>query len=142
MRYAEFPAFVRAFREQRLFSRFGTKRPQFPPSPRPGSLCLVIAAFMVSQLASTTAANIGTIAVDLPALIFSSGNWTGDEERGGKVFRQTWNSGAYFRVTVVTRNSALTATPVGYLDVPSGIQSSFHRLQHRRGLAAQSSVRV
>lgn len=37
--------------------------------------------------------------VDSPAFVFSPGNWTGDEGRGGKFYRQTWNPGAYFRVT-------------------------------------------
>ena len=40
-----------------------------------------------------------TIPVDSPAFVFSPGNWTGDEGRGGKRYRQTWNPGAYFRVT-------------------------------------------
>ncbi|MEI6644707.1 MAG: SGNH/GDSL hydrolase family protein [bacterium] len=40
-----------------------------------------------------------TISVDSPAFVFSPGNWVGDAGRGGKVFRQTWNPGAYFRVT-------------------------------------------
>lgn len=45
-----------------------------------------------------------TLSVDSPAWVFSPGNWVGDEGRGGKVFRQTWNSGAYFRVTWKTDN--------------------------------------
>ncbi|HNX33874.1 MAG TPA: SGNH/GDSL hydrolase family protein [Kiritimatiellia bacterium] len=40
-----------------------------------------------------------TIPVDSPAFVFSPGNWVGDAGRGGKIFRQTWNPGAYFRVT-------------------------------------------
>lgn len=40
-----------------------------------------------------------TIPVDSPAFVFSPGNWVGDAGRGGKLFRQTWNPGAYFRVT-------------------------------------------
>jgi hypothetical protein len=39
------------------------------------------------------------IPVDSSAFVFSPGNWVGDEGRGGEVFRQTWNPGAYFRVT-------------------------------------------
>ncbi|MFZ4777952.1 MAG: SGNH/GDSL hydrolase family protein [Terrimicrobiaceae bacterium] len=38
------------------------------------------------------------IPVDSKAFLFSPGNWTGDEGRAGKVFRQTWCPGAYFRV--------------------------------------------
>jgi len=40
-----------------------------------------------------------TLAVNSPAFFFSPGNWVGDDGRGGLVFRQTWNPGAYFRVT-------------------------------------------
>lgn len=40
-----------------------------------------------------------TIPVDSPAFTFSPGNWSGDDGRSGSVFRQTWNPGAYFRVT-------------------------------------------
>ena len=50
-----------------------------------------------------------TISVDNPAFVFSPANWVGDEGRAGKVFRQTWNSGAYFRVQWETKNSAPTA---------------------------------
>ena len=38
------------------------------------------------------------VPVDSKAFLFSPGNWTGDEGRAGKVFRQTWCPGAYFRV--------------------------------------------
>jgi len=40
-----------------------------------------------------------TIPADSAAFVFSPGNWVGDAGRGGKRFRQTWNPGAYFRVT-------------------------------------------
>ncbi len=40
-----------------------------------------------------------TIPVDSSAFVFSPGNWVGDHGRGGTIFRQTWNPGAYFRVT-------------------------------------------
>jgi hypothetical protein len=40
-----------------------------------------------------------TIAVSSPSFAFSPGNWTGDNGRIGDTFRQTWTSGAYFRVT-------------------------------------------
>ncbi|HSH93157.1 MAG TPA: SGNH/GDSL hydrolase family protein [Roseimicrobium sp.] len=30
---------------------------------------------------------------------FSPGNWTGDDGRAGKAFRQSWNPGAYVRIT-------------------------------------------
>lgn len=40
-----------------------------------------------------------TLSVDSAAFTFSPGNWAGDEGRGGSGYRQTWNPGAYFRVT-------------------------------------------
>lgn len=53
------------------------------------------------SLAATSEADSETITVpvDSEAFVFSPGNWTGDEERSGNVYRQTWNTGAYFRVT-------------------------------------------
>jgi lysophospholipase L1-like esterase len=53
---------------------------------------------------ATHAADTITIPVDSPAMVFSPGNWTGDEGRAGKSFRQTWNPGAYFRVAWETSN--------------------------------------
>jgi hypothetical protein len=53
--------------------------------------------------------NTVTIPVDSPAFAFSPGNWTGDNGRGGSVYRQTWYPGAYFRVTWSTTNSSPTA---------------------------------
>lgn len=40
-----------------------------------------------------------TLTVDSPSFTFSPGNWSGDQGRGGGGYRQTWNPGAYFRVT-------------------------------------------
>jgi lysophospholipase L1-like esterase len=54
---------------------------------------------------SATAAVSTTIPVDSSAFVFSPGNWTGDEGRAGKVFRQTWYPGAYFRVAWESGNS-------------------------------------
>ena len=54
-----------------------------------------------------------TIPVDSPAFVFSPGNWAGDSGRGGKIFRQTWNPGAYFRVTW---DSETTNAPTLLLD--------------------------
>lgn len=45
-----------------------------------------------------------TIPVDSTAFAFSPGNWTGDAGRGGKLYRQTWNSYAYFSVKWETKN--------------------------------------
>jgi lysophospholipase L1-like esterase len=58
----------------------------------------LLTALLLAPLAALHAADAITISVDSPAVVFSPGNWTGDEGRAGKRFRQTWNSGAYFRV--------------------------------------------
>jgi len=65
---------------------------------------LALTLLLVSPLAALHAADTTTIPVASPAFVFSPGNWTGDEGRAGKIFRQTWNPGAYFRVTWETRN--------------------------------------
>jgi lysophospholipase L1-like esterase len=55
-----------------------------------------------------------TVPVDSPAFVFSPGNWVGDAGRGGKLFRQTWNPGAYFRVT--WESDTTNAAPTLLLD--------------------------
>ena len=50
------------------------------------------------------------IPVDSPAFAFSPGNWSGDTGRGGSRFRQTWNAGAYFRVSWASPTAAPSAT--------------------------------
>ena len=45
------------------------------------------------------------IAVDSPAFYFSPGTWSGDAGRGGGRCRQTWNPGAYLRVTWETKSA-------------------------------------
>lgn len=55
-----------------------------------------------------------TIAVDSPAFVFSPGNWVGDAGRGGTRFRQTWNPGAYFRVS--WESDTTNAAPTLLLD--------------------------
>jgi hypothetical protein len=69
----------------------------------PSLLPLLLLTPMIGWSAAETTApaaatNALTISVDSPAFVFSPGNWTGDDGRGGKQFRQTWNPGAYFRV--------------------------------------------
>jgi lysophospholipase L1-like esterase len=61
-------------------------------------------------LLALRAADPITLPVDSPAFVFSPGNWTGDAGREGRVFRQTWYPGAYFRVTWESRDAAPTAT--------------------------------
>jgi hypothetical protein len=76
-------------------------------------MALIVGAILV-YLSNTTRAqdadaNPITIAVDSPAFAFSPGNWTGDSDRKGSLFRQTWYPGAYFRVTWSTTNDAPVA---------------------------------
>ncbi len=54
---------------------------------------LVATLAWICQLSGQT-----TVPVDSPAFVFSPGNWSGDSGRGGSLFRQTWNSYAYFRI--------------------------------------------
>jgi len=67
-------------------------------------ILILITGLLLAPMAMLYAADTTTIAVDSPAVVFSPGNWTGDAGRGGKLFRQTWNPGAYFRVAWETRN--------------------------------------
>jgi lysophospholipase L1-like esterase len=60
---------------------------------------LTLAALLLAPIARLHAADTIIIPVDSPAFAFSPGNWTGDAGRAGKHFRQTWNPGAYFRVS-------------------------------------------
>jgi len=72
-------------------------------------VCLL--SLVVSGLihVSCHASDTVLIPVDSPAFIFSPGNWTGNEGRGGGVFRQTWYPGAYFQVTWTTPGDKPTA---------------------------------
>ena len=67
---------------------------------------LVFILGLLSGLPNCFAADAAlvTLPVDSPAFVFSPGNWTGDAGRAGNVFRQTWNPGAYFRVTWQSKN--------------------------------------
>ena len=76
---------------------------------KPLPLLTLAAVLFLSPLAALYAADPVTIDVDSPAMVFSPGNWTGDAGRGGKIFRQTWNAGAYFRVTWETKHAKPTA---------------------------------
>ncbi len=68
-----------------------------------------IALLTLAVQVTLQAAEPVTIPVQSPAMVFSPGNWTGDEGRVGNVFRQTWNPGAYFRVTWETSAAKPTA---------------------------------
>jgi GDSL-like Lipase/Acylhydrolase family len=69
------------------------------------ALLLPLAALNAVEPAAPTAESTWTaLAVDSSAFVFSPSNWTGDEGRAGKAFRQTWNPGAYFRVAWETSN--------------------------------------
>jgi lysophospholipase L1-like esterase len=45
------------------------------------------------------AANSKILSVDSPAARFSPGNWKGDAGRGGSLYRQSWNNGAWCSFT-------------------------------------------
>lgn len=70
---------------------------------------IVLAAQIVTVSLIAEEAPLTTLPVDSPAFVFSPGNWTGDEGRAGKEFRQTWNAGAYLRVAWETTNTHPTA---------------------------------
>ena len=65
------------------------------------TLCMMT----LNPVAHAADAPLLTIPVNSPAFVFSPGNWTGDDGRGGKNFRQTWYPGAYFRVNWTTQDS-------------------------------------
>ncbi len=73
----------------------------------------VIALFAVlasyhNASAQTSPAGGTILHVTSPAIRFSPGNWSGDKGRGGDIYRQTWNSGAYF--TCVWSTTAPTSS--------------------------------
>ncbi len=85
---------------------------------------LFLAALLLFPALAVEAAETETIAVDSPDFVFSPANWTGDAGRGGKEFRQTWYSGAYFRVTWESSSETPQATLL--LDT-SGYPEGFNR---------------
>jgi lysophospholipase L1-like esterase len=74
-------------------------------------LLVSLAPFAAAETSAPIAATASaiTIPVDSPAFVFSPANWVGDDGRAGKVFRQTWNSGAYFRIKWETKNASPAA---------------------------------
>ncbi len=48
--------------------------------------------------------------VDSGAFAFSPANWLGDEGREGSAFRETWNPGAYVRITWETQDAKVAPT--------------------------------
>ena len=100
---------------------------------------LLILTALLAVPAALCAADMLTIPADSPAVVFSPGNWTGDDGRGGKLFRQTWNSGAYFRVAWVSRQPpAGRQDPPGYVDLSAQVPAAADRLLHRRRLEVQN----
>lgn len=77
------------------------------------SKCVLISAALA---ASSSLAQETTIPVSSLAFSFSPGNWSGDEGRGGDLYRQTWNPGAYFRVTWESEKGGDKPEPVLLLD--------------------------
>jgi hypothetical protein len=62
------------------------------------ALTILALASLLFATVALYAAETLKIPVDSPAVVYSPGNWTGDAGRGGSVYRQTWNPGAYFRL--------------------------------------------
>lgn len=72
--------------------------------------CIFLTTLFLLPVFALESAEPERIAVDSPALVFSPANWTGDAGRGGKEFRQSWYSGAYFRVSWESSNETPEAT--------------------------------
>lgn len=53
------------------------------------------------------------LTVDSSAFLFSPGNWTGDAGRGGSLWRNTWNVGAWFQVSWLASASPLATLHLG-----------------------------
>lgn len=76
----------------------------------PGLLLASAYAIAAPPAAARPDAPAMVLTVDSPAFVFSPGNWVGDDGRAGKRYRQTWNPGAYFRVTWESKNQATPPT--------------------------------
>ena len=50
------------------------------------------------------------LSVDSPAFFFSPGNWVGDDGRAGHGYRQSWNPGAYARISWETKSAGKSPT--------------------------------
>ncbi len=98
--------------------------PESHPLPLPMiKLHILLAALLLTPMAVLGADDVITVPVDSPAYVFSPANWTGDSGRVGKVFRQTWYSGAYFRVTWESTSDDPKATLLfDTSDYPKGFQ--------------------
>ena len=64
----------------------------------------------VSTPAPAPEAPSKVLTVDSSAFVFSPGNWAGDEGREGGKYRQTWNPGAYVRITWHTKSAKVSPT--------------------------------
>jgi len=72
------------------------------------SVNLAVLAAEAPKAASTAPSQV--IAVDSNAFYFSPGNWAGDAGRLGGKYRQTWCSGAYFRVSWESKSADSSVT--------------------------------
>ncbi len=72
---------------------------------------MLLVVLLLAPLAKLSAADAAKVLpVDSPALVFSPGNWVGDNGRAGAVYRQTWNPGAYVRITWETPTGKVAPT--------------------------------
>ena len=60
---------------------------------------VIFSTLLLTSRSMVLASQPITVPVDSRAFVFSPGNWVGDDGRSGKIFRQTWYPGAYFRVS-------------------------------------------
>jgi hypothetical protein len=82
--------------------------------------CLILLCLPLAVSAQQTPI---IVPVNSPAFVFSPGNWAGDTGRGGSSYRQTWNSGAYFRVS--WSSTSTTSSAILHLDTsPLGALAS------------------
>ena len=67
---------------------------------------------LTSGESASTSVPAGTkvFPVDSTVFVFSPGNWVGDTGRGGSQYRQTWNPGAYIRITWETQQGKVSPT--------------------------------
>jgi len=89
-------------------------------------LVLILCLLSGLPLCYAADASLMTIPVDSPAFVFSPGNWTGDAGRAGKVFRQTWNPGAYFSVDLkdavqARKKDSPADTKIAVIDLGPGV---------------------
>ena len=70
--------------------------------------------------------NLTTLGVTSGAAKFSPGNWKGDTGRGGSVYRQSWNNGAWFSYTWNASSSPIATILIGSASSGSSNKVSYY----------------